>query len=221
MRDLAAMGLVFLGGFALMVLEIVGARFLCKDFGAAFYVWISQIGVILIALAAGYYVGGQLADRYQRASFLSWLLFPAGLFVGLIPQFAGPLINAIIMRHPLDQPIPVVWQKLDPALGSALIFFLPCFVLATLSPYTIRLLTRKLARVGRISGRVYAASTTGGIAGVFISGYVLIDALSLSHIFQATGALTLSLGVLCLGLDRWLGPSGPAADLEPCGANRP
>ena len=40
---------VFLGGFAVMVLEIIGARFLARDFGGSFYVWINQIGVILIA----------------------------------------------------------------------------------------------------------------------------------------------------------------------------
>ena len=40
---------VFLGGFAVMVLETIGARFLARDFGGSFYVWINQIGVILIA----------------------------------------------------------------------------------------------------------------------------------------------------------------------------
>jgi len=210
MRNLAATGLVFLGGFALMVLEVVGARYLGKDFGGSFYVWVSQIGVILIALALGYCVGGELADRYERASFLSWLLVPAGLFTFLIPQFAGRVIDAIIMRHPLGRPIPPLWQKLDPALGSALVFLLPCFVLATLSPYMIRLAARKLAQVGRISGRVYASSTTGSIAGVFISGYLLIDHLTLSQIFRATGVLTVLLGAFCLFLDRWIAQPQPA-----------
>ena len=49
MRNWAAITLVFGGGFIIMVLEIIGARYLAKDFGGAFYVWISQIGVILIA----------------------------------------------------------------------------------------------------------------------------------------------------------------------------
>ena len=62
MRKMMATVLVFLGGFVIMVLEIVGARYLAKDFGSSFYVWTSQIGVILIALAAGYYVGGAMAD---------------------------------------------------------------------------------------------------------------------------------------------------------------
>ena len=186
-----------------MVLEVIGARFLAKDFGGSFYVWVSQIGVILIALALGYYIGGALADRFQRVSFLTCLLVPAGIVTVFIPDFAGPLIDAIIRRHPADEPIPAVWQKLDPALGSALIFLLPCFVLATLSPYMIRLATGHLAQVGRISGLTIASSTAGSIVGVFVSGYVLIDHMKVTDIFRATGGLTVLLGALCFFLDRW------------------
>src|SRR6266542_3586585 len=114
MRNVMASSLVFLGGFAIMVLEIIGARFLAKDFGGSFYVWVSQIGVILTALALGYFAGGALADRWQRTAFLVWLLVPVGLFTFLIPSFAGRLIEAIIGRHPTGQTIPAVWQKLDP-----------------------------------------------------------------------------------------------------------
>ena len=58
MRSAAAATLVFVGGFIMMVLEIIGARYLAKDFGSSFHGWVSQIGVVLIALALGYYVGG-------------------------------------------------------------------------------------------------------------------------------------------------------------------
>ena len=209
MQNAAALLLVFLGGFAIMVLEIIGARFLATDFGSSFYVWVSQIGVILTALALGYFVGGALADRFQRASFLFFLLAPAGVVTFLIPKFAKPLINAIIMRHPLDKNIPPLWQKLDPVIGSSLIFMLPCFVLAMLSPYVIRLAAKELAHVGRISGLVYAASTVGSIAGVFVSGYVLIDHMNLSNIFRATGVLTALLGLLCLFMDQGQVESNP------------
>jgi len=203
MRNFTAGFLVFFGGFAIMVLEIIGARFLAKDFGSSFYVWISQIGVILIALAAGYFVGGSLADKFQRASFLSFLLIPAGIYTFLIPKFTPRLLEAIIMRHPLDQDIPMIWQKLDPAIGTALIFLLPCFVLAILSPYTIRLASTKISHVGRISGLVYAFSTIGSIAGVFISGYILIDLFRISVIISGTGAMIVILGFWSLLMDKY------------------
>jgi MFS family permease len=204
MLKLAAGIFVFLGGFAVMVLEIIGARYLAKDFGGSFYVWISQIGVILVALALGYAIGGSLADRLQRANFLAAPLTVAGVFTLFIPNFTPRLLEKIIMRHPLDREIPLLWQKLDPVFGSTLVFFLPCLVLAVLSPYTIRLAARQLEQVGTISGLVYAASTVGSIAGVFVSGYVLIDYLAVSNIFRLTGILILFLAGLSLILDRWL-----------------
>ena len=165
MRNAAAAALVFLGGFIIMVLEIIGARFLAKDFGSSFHVWVSQIGVVLIALALGYYLGGALADRWQRLSVLIVLLVPAGLVLWLIPSCAVWLIDAIIPRHPVDQPIPLLWQKLDPVLGSALIFLMPCVVLAMLSPYMIRLSTQSLAQVGRSSGLSSRPAPSGASPG--------------------------------------------------------
>ena len=44
----------------------------------------------------------------------------------------------------------------------------------------------------------------GSIAGVFVSGYFLIDELRISTIFRIMGGLTIFLGLLCLGMDRWL-----------------
>ena len=201
MLRLSAALVVFLGGFAVMVLEIIGARYLAKDFGGSFYIWISQIGVILIAMALGYAVGGALADRFRRAAFLALPLAMAAAAIWFIPNFAPPLIEKLVMRHPLEQGIPPLWQKLDPVLGSTLVFFLPCMVLACLPPYMIRLASRQVEHVGTISGLIYAASTVGSIAGVFVSGYVLIDHVDVPNIFRATGALTMVLAGLSWFMD--------------------
>src|SRR5208282_5333904 len=101
MLNIATALFVFLSGFAVMVLEIIGARYLAKDFGGSFYVWISQIGVILIALALGYAIGGALADRFRRAEFLAVPMAVAGLFIFFIPKLTPPLLEAIVMRHPI------------------------------------------------------------------------------------------------------------------------
>jgi MFS family permease len=202
---IATVTLVFLGGFVIMVLEMIGVLYLAKDFGGSFYVWTSQIGMILTALSLGYAIGGSLADRFQRTAFLAAPLTVAGVFTFFIPQITPPLINAIIQRHPPGQDIPMIWMKLDPAFGSAVIFFLPCFVLAILSPYMIRITARQLDKVGMISGLIYAASTAGSIGGVFVSGYIFIDYLTVTAIFRAMGVLILFLAGLSLMMDFWLG----------------
>lgn len=187
----------FLSGFAVMVIEIVGTRLLARDFGGSFYVWTSQIGVVLVALSLGYVAGGVWADRFRTPRFLACLLLPAGVFTVLIPEFAGNLLNQVVTRHPLDREIPLIWQKLDPALGAALVFLPPCFVLATLPPCVIRLAARTMSHVGRVSGIIYGAGSIGSIGGVFISGYVLIDLFNLSTIFRGTGVLIAGLAVAC------------------------
>ena len=242
--------LVFLGGFAVMVLEIVGARYLQPWFGGAFYVWTSQIGVVMLALAMGYAIGGRVADRQKRSSGLGLVLIGAGIFILFIPEAAPKVLNAIVDRHatdatppsavvsgnepaselvselPLDftlneesnptidpEPneevpeVPVIWRKLDPALGSAVVFLWPCFALAMIAPYIIRLAAHKVARVGTLSGTVYAASTAGSIGGVFVTAYILIDHLSNTEIFRFTGLLTLGLAGLCFALDRLWPPA--------------
>jgi hypothetical protein len=49
----------------------------------------------------------------------------------------------------------------------------------------------------------------GSIAGVFVSGYILIDHMTVSNIFRTTGVLTASLGLWCLFMDRWFAPEVP------------
>src|SRR6187399_1681695 len=105
MLQIATILLVFLGGFVVMVLEMIGVLYLAKDFGSSFYVWTSQIGVILMALSLGYAIGGALADRFQRAAFLAAPLAVAGIFIFCIPQISPPLINAIVNRHPPGESI--------------------------------------------------------------------------------------------------------------------
>ncbi len=206
MSNLAALGVAFLSGFSIMVLEMVGMRLLARDFGSSFYVWTSQIGVVLVALTAGYLAGGFWADRFPGPRLPALLLVPAGLFTLWIPAFAGPVMQAIVARHPTDLEIPILWQKLDPALGAAMIFLPPCFVLATLPPFLIRLGARDLTEVGRASGGIYGAGSAGSIAGVFLSGYVLIDLLPLPLILRGTGVLIIALAALC----SWPRPTPPS-----------
>lgn len=212
MPTLVASCVVFVSGFIMMVLEIIGARYLAKDFGTSFHVWVSQIGVVLIALAAGYYAGGSIAGRRQALSWLAGLLCLTGAAMASIPEWGAKLITVIVERHPRGEAVPAFWQKADPVLGSALLFLLPCAVLAMPSPCMIRLATKSLADVGRASGFVIAAGTIGSIAGVFVSGFLLIELLRMTTIFRLSGLLTALLGLACLLLQWFIrGESVPAA----------
>ena len=53
--------IAFLGGAAVMTLELAAVRLLAPRFGDSAPVWTNTIGVILVALALGASLGGRLA----------------------------------------------------------------------------------------------------------------------------------------------------------------
>src|SRR6185436_19862363 len=49
-------------------------RLLAPQFGNSIYTWTALIGVVLVALSAGAWLGGVMADRLGRLDLLGWLL---------------------------------------------------------------------------------------------------------------------------------------------------
>ena len=83
--------IVFIASFCMLVIELVAGRIMAPYVGVSLYTWTSIIGVVLAGISIGAYLGGQLADRFPRASTLGWLLFLSGIGAFSI----SPLINLI------------------------------------------------------------------------------------------------------------------------------
>ncbi len=158
--------LVLVTSCATLVLELAAARLLAPFIGASLHTWTSIIGVVLAGISLGSYAGGRLSER--GASF-RWLaaLTALGAALALLPLgWVAVLGDGAGLRA-----VPVLPRTF---LLTFLGFFPVSFVLAMVTPLALRLLLPDLGRAGRVGGLLYALGTLGGLAGNFLTGFVLV-----------------------------------------------
>src|SRR5689334_40330 len=85
--------LVFVSGTCSMATEMAASRLLAPYFGTSLFIWAILIGLVMIYLSAGYWFGGKLADRFPRAQVLFQIVAIAGVFAGVIPLLARPVLS--------------------------------------------------------------------------------------------------------------------------------
>src|SRR2546430_8771651 len=83
--------LVFTGGAASLGTEIAAARLLAPDFGASTVIWANTIGVVLVALSVGYWLGGRFADRHPHERELRLTVLAAAVLLAGVPPLGRPL----------------------------------------------------------------------------------------------------------------------------------
>src|SRR4051812_6377174 len=93
--------LVFVVGTGSLSAEIAAVRLLSPYFGASTVIWANTIGVVLVALSVGYWVGGRLADRHPHKRGLCLLALTAAALLAVVPFVARPLLDVAV--DALDQ----------------------------------------------------------------------------------------------------------------------
>jgi len=194
---------VFVSGGVLLALEIVASRVVAPFFGNSVYVWGSLIGVFLAALSLGYYLGGRIATRWPRPGPFLALVLAGGAATFPIPHVAGAVLGEVAGRD--------LGPRWGPLLGSAALFFVPAVLMATVSPYAVRLKARTVEGIGNVAGMLYALSTLGSIAGTLLAAFVLISWLGVRSIIQLLGAVEMALAVLGFVWARRAAPAAVAA----------
>jgi len=170
---------VFVVGASSLGGEIAAARLLAPWFGDSTLIWANTIATVLLALSAGYWLGGRLADRTPSVERLSAIvLVAAGLFA-LVPFVAGPFL-----RVSVDAFDSLSAGAFVGSLVAVLVLIaLPMLLLGTVAPYAIRLAVSRVEEAGRVAGRLYAISTLGSLSGVFLSALLLIPFLGTRRTF--------------------------------------
>lgn len=170
-------------GSLIMVIEVLGSRVIGPFFGVSLFIWTSIIAVAMIALAAGYAIGGIISDKYSSPSMLYKLIMAAGISTLLIPVLKSPIIKISI---PLG-------LRSGAFISSFLLFAPALFLLGMVSPYIIRLATKEMRSVGKSVGMFYALSTVGSVFGTAVTGFFLVAYLGVNNIFLLVGGLLIAL----------------------------
>lgn len=184
--------LVFTAGAVTLGVELSAARLLDPWFGNSQIVWAGLIGLILMYLAIGAWLGGRLADRFPTLGGLVVLASIAGLGVAFVPAISPPVLRLAAIG--LNDYLPGLLA--GTLLVVLLIFSLPVILLGAVIPWAITLAITDLLpreagdgnefvmhppsedrvrqtnlswqKTGRVTGQLYAIGTCGSIIGTFL-----------------------------------------------------
>ena len=201
--------LVFAVGTGSLGAEIAAVRLLAPYFGASTIVWANTIGVVLVALALGYWLGGRLADRHPHMRGLCLLALTAAGMLAIVPFAADPLLHVAV--DALDSISAGAF--VGSLLGVLGLVAVPVLLLGAVSPYALRLAVTTVEEAGTVAGRLYALSTAGSLVGTLGSALLFIPLVGTRRTFLIF-ALAIAV-VAVLGLRprrRWaLAPAANAA----------
>jgi spermidine synthase len=182
---LALGALVFGAGIGALATEITASRLLAPYFGSSTIVWANLIGIVLAALALGYWLGGRIADRRPQPALLGFIVLASAVCVAAIPFVAEPFLDLTV--EGLDE------ASAGAVIGSFVAVLLLCappvVLLGMVSPFAIRLAVSTVETAGAVAGRLYALSTAGSLLGTFLPAIVLIPWIGTQRTFLVVAAL--------------------------------
>jgi hypothetical protein len=195
-RGLLLLALACILGFALMGFEMLGSRYLYPYFGGGINTWASLIATVLVALMAGYLIGGALVDRTLSPRLCGGLLVVAGVYLFTIPFWVDGLF-AWMLTSVGDAMAGII-------LAATVLLLAPLTLMSTFTPFAVRLLLTSVAVGGRLVGFVYGVSTIGNVLGTLVTTFVLVPSFGSRALTMAFAVVTIACGLVMLAADRFL-----------------
>jgi len=170
---------VFISGMTTLAVELSASRLLGNVFGTSNLVWANVIGLMLLYLTVGYFIGGRWADRSPKFTTLFQIILWGSFLNASIPMIARPIVTASGEA--------VFGAQASLALGSFIsilvLFSVPVTLLGMVSPFVIRLAVTDVASSGKVVGQIYAISTLGSLLGTFLPVLFIIPELGTVRTF--------------------------------------
>jgi spermidine synthase len=185
---------VFIAGLTTLGVELAAARLLDPFFGNSIVIWANLIGLVLIYLSAGYWIGGRWADQDPRPTTLYQITAWAGFGIGVVPFVATPILRWSVQGFAgFDAGV-----LIGSLLGVLILFSGPMTLLGCVSPFAIRLALQDVRYTGNVAGSLYALSTVGSILGTFLPVLVLIPNVGTRLTFLSLSGLLLVVSLVGL-----------------------
>jgi len=105
-------------------------RLIGNVFGTSNLVWASIIGLILIYLTLGYFLGGKWADKNPTAGAMYRILAWGAFTIGLVPYIAGPVLKFAATGFEALE----VGVMAGSFIAVLILFIVPITLLGTISP---------------------------------------------------------------------------------------
>jgi len=188
--------IAFFCGAVVMAFEIVGSRMLGPYVGTSMFAWTSIIGVILLSLSVGYFWGGRIADMQPRADILSLFIFIAALYIILTVTVKESLIGFLLRSISNIEVVTII--------ASLILFAVPSILLGMVSPFAVRIKMKSIGKSGSTVGNLYAISTIGSIAGVFLAGFYLIPSFKITNILMILAIVLIAASLYLNGVYRFV-----------------
>ena len=186
---------VFMGGAGTLATEIAASRLLAPFFGSSTVVWANIIGLILIYLSVGYWVGGRVADRWPHKKVLGSIILVAAVSVAILPFIARPILEVAVTGLDALSAGAVVGSF----FAALALFAIPITLLGMVAPFAIRLSISTIETAGSTAGRLYALSTVGSIVGTFISAIITISLIGTQRTMVGAAVLLAFSAALLMG----------------------
>lgn len=177
-----------------LAVEFTTSRMLQTVYGTSNIVWANVIGLVLLFLTLGYFLGGWLADRRPSPALFYGLVTIAGF-----SSIFFLLLTSVLLRSAASALAAVnVGAIASSLIGVLLALAVPVTLLGCVSPFAIRLAVRDVGEAGRISGRIYALSTLGSLLGTYLPVLLVIPLAGSRLTAVIFGAILLLFGLIGL-----------------------
>ena len=169
---------VFITGFTILFLEIIGSRLISPVYGNTIFVWSSLIGVTIASLALGYYLGGKFSQNNPNR--IGYPIIIGVMWIPLLLIFKEVLPMTTFMG-----------VQLGSLASSVILLAFPLTLLGMVTPVLIQLSKKEK---GLASGNIFAVGTIGSFFGAIITGFILIPNVPISYMLVTVPVFSMLIG---------------------------